>query len=96
MESPKVFIISNILSLSLSVSQGTCLSLLNSLLISEDDNDHLQKIIRVPSEPLLMYLEPYEMSGSDADSGIGSRHLSRTTPSGSDNQVLRTEISRLL
>jgi hypothetical protein len=66
---------------------GTCLSLLDNLLVSEEDNDHLQKIIRVPSEPLLMYLEPYEMSGSDADSGIGSRHLSRTTPSGSDNQV---------
>ncbi|CAI8040309.1 hypothetical protein GBAR_LOCUS22470, partial [Geodia barretti] len=66
---------------------ATCLSLLNSLLICEDDSDHLQKIIRVPSEPLLMYLEPYEMSGYDSDSGIGSRHLSRTTPSGSDNQV---------
>ena len=67
-------------------TQGTCLSLLDSMLVSEEDNDQIQKIIRVPSRPLLLYLEPGE-GFSDNDSGIESRHLSRTTPFSSDNQV---------
>ena len=73
---------------SLTPSQDTCLSLLNSLLVSEDDNDYLRTIIRIPPEPLLSYLEPYE---SDIDSGIENQHrdtsVSGTTRSSSDYQV---------
>ena len=54
--------------------QGTCLSILNSLLVNEDDNDYLKTIIRISTQPLLTYLEP---SGgeSDGDSGVDSTRL---------------------
>ena len=72
----------------LTPSQGTCLSLLNGLLVSEDDNDYLRTIIRIPSGPLLSYLEPYE---SDIDSGFENQRrdtsISGTTRSSSDYQV---------
>ncbi len=45
--------------------QGTCLSLLNSLLVSEDDTDFLRTIIRIPTDPLLLYLEPCEPPDGD-------------------------------
>lgn len=69
--------------------QGTCLSLLNSLLVSEDDNNYLRTIIRIPTKPLLLYLESYDLSG-ESDSGYDNRHrdnsVSMTTRSNSDAQ----------
>lgn len=70
--------------------QGTCLVLLNSLLISDDDNDYLRTIVRIPSEPLLAFLEPTEGQHSDVDSGFDTQRdlsLSVTTHSSSDDQA---------
>ena len=70
-------------------AQGTCLFLLNSLLVSEDDNDYLRTIIRIPTKPLLLYLEPHDPSG-ESDSGYDNRNrdtsVSTTTRSSSDAQ----------
>lgn len=52
--------------------QGTCLSLINGLLVSEDDSDFLRTIIRIPSKPLLCYLEPAGDLVSESDSGYGN------------------------
>ncbi|KAL5502441.1 hypothetical protein EMCRGX_G009214 [Ephydatia muelleri] len=53
---------------------GMCLSILNSLLVNEDDNDYLKTIIRIPTQPLLAYLEP--LGGeSDGDSGVDNTRL---------------------
>ena len=54
--------------------QGTCLSILNSLLVNEDDNDYLKTIIRIPTQPLLAYLEP-PGGESDGDSGVDNTRL---------------------
>lgn len=70
-------------------SQGTCLMLLNSFLVSDDDNDHLRTIVRIPCEPLLAFLEPSE---SDIDSGCEFQRdpsLSITTHSSSDDAAPR-------
>eukprot|EP00731_Ephydatia_muelleri_P039088 Em1092g1a len=53
---------------------GTCLSILNSLLVTEDDNDYLKTIIRIPTQPLLAYLEP-PGGESDWDSGVDNTRL---------------------
>ena len=63
--------------------------LLNSLLISDDDNDYLRTIVRIPSDPLLAFLEPSE---SDIDSGFDNQRdisISITTHSSSDDTVPR-------
>eukprot|EP00731_Ephydatia_muelleri_P006237 Em0003g485a len=53
---------------------GMCLSILNSLLVNEDDNDYLKTIIRIPTQPLLAYLEP--LGGeSDGDCGVDNTRL---------------------
>lgn len=44
--------------------------ILNSLLVSDDDNDYLRTIAKIPCDPLLVFLEH---SDSDADSGLGSQ-----------------------
>ena len=44
--------------------------LLNSLLVSDDDNDYLRTIVKIPCYPLLAFLEHTE---SDTDSGLGSQ-----------------------
>ena len=54
--------------------QGTCLSILNSLLVNEDDNDYLKTIIRIPTQPLLAYFEP-PGGESDGDSGVDNTRL---------------------
>ena len=54
--------------------QGTCLFILNSLLVNEDDNDYLKTIIRIPTQPLLAYLEP-PGGESDGDSGVDNTRL---------------------
>ena len=68
--------------------QGTCLTLLNGLLVSEDDSDFLRTIIRIPSKPLLHYLEPTGDVTSESDSGCGNLRrdtlLSCTARSSSD------------
>ncbi|KAL5463285.1 hypothetical protein EMCRGX_G032175 [Ephydatia muelleri] len=53
---------------------GTCLSILNTLLVTEDDNDYLKTIIRIPTQPLLAYLEP-PGGESDWDSGVDNTRL---------------------
>lgn len=63
--------------------QGTCLNLLNSLLVSGDDNDYLKAIVRIPCDPLLVFLEPCE---SDVDSGLG-RDASLSSATTSDHQM---------
>lgn len=63
--------------------------LLNSLLVGDDDNDHLRTIVRIPCEPLLAFLEPSE---SDIDSGLDVQRdisLSVTTHSSSDDTAPR-------
>ena len=59
--------------------QGTCLSLLNQLLVSEDDNDYLRTIIKIPTAPLLQYLEPRPLQGAgqEDDSGCENNPNSR-------------------
>lgn len=42
------------------------MSLLNNLLISEDDNDYLRTIIRIPTSPLLQYLETCDLGEEDS------------------------------
>lgn len=78
--------------------QGTCLSLLNGLLLSEDDSDFLRTIVRIPSKPLLHYLEPIMGDvASESDSGIGNLRrdmfMSVMARSSSDasNQVTQDE-----
>lgn len=57
--------------------------LLNSLLVSDDDNDYLRTIVKIPCYPLLAFLEHTE---SDADSGLGSQR----DPSVSSTTTFRT------
>ena len=53
--------------------QGTCLSILNSLLVNEDNNDYLKTIIRIPTQPLT-YLDP-PGGESDGDSRVDNTRL---------------------
>ena len=78
--------------------QGTCLSLLNGLLVSEDDSDFLRTIVRIPSKPLLQYLEPIIGDGvSESDSGYGNLRrdalmsITARSSSGASNQVTQDE-----
>lgn len=53
--------------------------------MSEDDTDYLRTIIRIPSGPLLLYLEPCEPSESDNDQTRHSTTVSVGTGSSSDS-----------
>ena len=67
--------------------QGTYLSILNSLLVNEDDNDYLKTIIRIPTQPLLAYLEP-PGGESDGDSGVDNTRLRSSSDALSQPQQL--------
>ena len=63
--------------------QGTCLMLLNGLLVSDDNNDYLRTIAKLPCDPLLTFLEPCE---NESDSGVGSQNInSRSSTITSDH-----------
>lgn len=69
--------------ISVTTSQGTCLMLLNSLIISDDNNDYLRTIAKLPCDPLLTFLEPSE---NESDSGVGSQNVnSRSSTITSDH-----------
>lgn len=57
--------------------------MLNSLLVSGDDNDYLKAIVKIPCNPLLIFLEHFE---SDTDSGLG-RDASLSSTTASDHQT---------
>ena len=64
--------------------QGTCLALLGGLLISEDNEDYLPIIIKIPISPLLKFLEPLEndsgFRGTSTCSSSERRHSSFNDP----------------
>ena len=64
--------------------QGTCMALLGGLLISEDNEDYLPTIIKIPILPLLKFLEPLESDsgfrGTSTCSSSERRHSSFTDP----------------
>ena len=53
------------------------MSLLNQLLVSEDDNDYLRTIIKIPTAPLLQYLEARQQEGAGQEEDSGCENNSR-------------------
>ena len=53
--------------------------------MSEDDTDYLRTIIRIPSGPLLLYLEPCEPYEFDIESSRRDTSVSAGTRSSSDS-----------